>query len=171
VLSPDHALHVGGALIPVRHLLNGASVRQEAWPSVTYWHVELDRHDVLLAEGLPAESYLDTGNRAAFADGAAAVDLHPAFARAAWKAGGCARLVERGAKVIAARRRLRRGLGRLGWTVTEDAALPGGTATGCAWPCRARRARCACSRAARFRPRSTRTEPMAGPSACRYAPC
>jgi hypothetical protein len=123
VLSPDHALHVGGALIPVRHLLNGASVRQEAWPSVTYWHVELDRHDVLLAEGLPAESYLDTGNRAAFADGAAAVDLHPAFARAAWKAGGCARLVERGAKVIAARRRLRRGLGRLGWTVTEDAAL------------------------------------------------
>jgi hypothetical protein len=31
-----------------------------------YVHVELDRHDILLAEGLPAESYLDTGNRAAF---------------------------------------------------------------------------------------------------------
>ncbi len=29
--------------------------------------VELDTHVVLLAEGLPAESYLDTGNRSAFA--------------------------------------------------------------------------------------------------------
>jgi hypothetical protein len=37
---------------------------------VTYWHVELERHDILLADGMPAESYLDTGNRAAFADAA-----------------------------------------------------------------------------------------------------
>jgi hypothetical protein len=36
---------------------------------LTYHHVELAAHDVILAEGLPCESYLDTGNRAAFAEG------------------------------------------------------------------------------------------------------
>jgi hypothetical protein len=35
---------------------------------VTYFHVELPRHDVVLAEGAAAESYLDTGNRSAFAN-------------------------------------------------------------------------------------------------------
>ena len=38
--------------------------------------LELDRHDVILAEGLPAEIYLDTGNRAGFANGAV-TSLHP----------------------------------------------------------------------------------------------
>ena len=33
-----------------------------------YFHIELSEHDVLLAEGLTAESYLDTGNRDVFAD-------------------------------------------------------------------------------------------------------
>ena len=63
LLSPDHAVFVDGLLIPIRYLMNGASVAQENCDDITYWHVELDRHDVLLAEGLPAESYLDTGNR------------------------------------------------------------------------------------------------------------
>jgi hypothetical protein len=67
VLSPDHAVFFGGALVPVRHLLNGATVAREAVDAVTYWHVELSAHDVILAEGLAAESYLDTGNRTAFA--------------------------------------------------------------------------------------------------------
>jgi hypothetical protein len=38
---------------------------------VTYYHVELATHDVILADGLPCESYLDTGNRAAFEGGEA----------------------------------------------------------------------------------------------------
>ncbi len=67
-LSPDHAISLGGVLIPVRALTNGATIAQQAVCAVTYWHLELTRHDVVLAEGLPAESYLDTGNRAAFAD-------------------------------------------------------------------------------------------------------
>lgn len=65
-LSPDHAVLVDGALIPVRYLINGATVVQEFCAVVTYLHVELDEHDVLLADGLPCESYLDTGNRHAF---------------------------------------------------------------------------------------------------------
>src|ERR1019366_10641252 len=63
-----------GVLIPIRYLVNGRSIAQEARDEVTYWHVELARHDILLAEGLPAESYLDTGNRDAFADNAAPGD-------------------------------------------------------------------------------------------------
>ena len=68
LLSPDHALLIDGVLIPVRYLCNGATIRQEACARIRYFHVELDRHDILLAEGLPAESYLDTGNRGGFAD-------------------------------------------------------------------------------------------------------
>jgi hypothetical protein len=47
---------------------------------VTYYHVELPRHDVVLAEGLPAETYLETGARCAFENGGGAVQLHPDFA-------------------------------------------------------------------------------------------
>ncbi len=62
-LSPDHAVFVDGVLVPVRHLVNGTTVAREAVEAVTWHHLELESHDVLLAEGLPAESYLDTGNR------------------------------------------------------------------------------------------------------------
>jgi hypothetical protein len=97
VLSPDHAVFADGHLVPVRHLINGVSIVQEARASVTYWHVELDRHDVILAEGLACETYLDTGNRSAF-EGEAAVMLHadfarPHFARAVWAADGCAAIL------------------------------------------------------------------------------
>ena len=68
LLSPDHAVFIDNALIPIRHLVNGRSIVQERVDEVTYYHVELPPHDVVVAEGLPCESYLDTGNRAAFAD-------------------------------------------------------------------------------------------------------
>ncbi len=66
-LSPDHAMLADGVLIPIRYLMNGCTIVQEAADEVTYYHVELASHDVLLAEGFPCESYLDTGNRSAFA--------------------------------------------------------------------------------------------------------
>jgi hypothetical protein len=98
VLSPDHAVFVDGRLIPIRYLINNVSVVQQTREAVTYWHVELDRHDVILAEGMPCESYLDTGNRAAFANAPGAVAMIPDFAgadfaRAVWAAGGCAPIV------------------------------------------------------------------------------
>jgi hypothetical protein len=73
-LSPDHAVFVEGILIPVRYLLNGATVTQCPCREVQFFHLELPAHTVILAEGLPAESYLDTGNRALFAGIAASVD-------------------------------------------------------------------------------------------------
>jgi hypothetical protein len=81
---------VDGALVPVRYLINGVSIVQEARESVTYWHVELDRHDVILAEDLPCESFLDTGNRCAFENAPGAVAVTPDFARVVWDARGCA---------------------------------------------------------------------------------
>jgi hypothetical protein len=77
-LSPDHAVFAEGVLIPVKHLLNGDSLRQLCVDSITYFHVELPGHAVIYAEGLPVESYLDTGDRASFwSEGP--IRLHPAF--------------------------------------------------------------------------------------------
>ncbi len=78
LLSPDHAVFVDGLLICVGQLVNGSTIRPEhGWTSVDYYHVELDQHALLLAEGLPAESYLDTGNRAFFANSGMPLLLHP----------------------------------------------------------------------------------------------
>jgi collagen type I/II/III/V/XI/XXIV/XXVII alpha len=78
LLSPDHAVFVDGKLICARQLVNGTTIRQEKdWTSVEYFHVELDAHAILLAEGLPAESYLNTGNRGFFANSGESLVLHP----------------------------------------------------------------------------------------------
>ncbi len=69
LLSPDHAVFTGGALIPIRYLINGATIAQQEVEAVSYWHIELESHDILLAEGLPCESYLDTGNRGTLSSG------------------------------------------------------------------------------------------------------
>jgi hypothetical protein len=78
LVSPDHAIAVAGLLIPVRLLLNGATITRDArLRSVRYFHVELDQHDILFADGLPAESYLDCDNRGVFENAEAPLELHP----------------------------------------------------------------------------------------------
>ena len=78
LVSPDHAIFVDGKLICARQLVNGTTICQEkGWTAVEYFHVELDAHAILFAEGLPAESYLDTGNRGFFANSGEPLVLHP----------------------------------------------------------------------------------------------
>jgi hypothetical protein len=83
-VSPGHALLIDGVLVQACNLINQVTVAQESCEHVEYWHVELDSHDVLVAEGAAAESYLDTGNRTAFANGGASIDAYPDFAPKHW---------------------------------------------------------------------------------------
>jgi ELWxxDGT repeat protein len=102
-LSPDHAVFTGDVLIPIRHLIDGDAIEQIPVDHVTYFHVELPTHDVVLAEGMPAESYLETGNRDIFINGGwVAPVADPVLV---WEALGCAPLVVAGPALEAARPR------------------------------------------------------------------
>ncbi len=68
-VSPEHSLCVDvveEVLLPAQALVNGSNIAQVEVDSVTYWHVELEGgHNILWADGMPAESYLEMGaNRA-----------------------------------------------------------------------------------------------------------
>jgi Hint domain len=72
-VSPGHAICLdlsGEVLITAGTLVNGKTVAQLDIDEVTFWHIEVDSHDILLAENLPCESYLDVGNRGFFAEAA-----------------------------------------------------------------------------------------------------
>jgi len=80
LVSPEHCLFIDGKLFVARSLINGMSIVQDlSWPVVEYFHIETERHAVVLAEGLAAETYLDTGNRAYFDNSGVALLLHPEF--------------------------------------------------------------------------------------------
>ena len=91
--------------------------------TITYWHLELPVHDVVLAEGIAAESYLDTGNRAAFANGGADVMMHADFARGVWDAEACQRLVTAGPELDETKRHLLTRAAELGHVTIDDADL------------------------------------------------
>jgi hypothetical protein len=99
LLSPDHAVFVEGVLIPIKFLVNGHTITQIEVDSIMYYHVELPHHDVILAEGLPVESYLETGGRGSFENGGGPIALHPNFATdearvgAIWRRNACAPLL------------------------------------------------------------------------------
>jgi len=71
--------------------------------SVTYHHIELPRHDVVLAEGLPAESFLDMKDGSNYANRVGPRRLYPDYAARMWEAFGCAPLVVTGPELAAAR--------------------------------------------------------------------
>jgi hypothetical protein len=126
LVSPDHAIYVDGMLIPARLLLNrGSIVREDQVRAVRYFHVELDQHDILLAEGLPVESYLDTGNRGVFENSDVPLTLHPDLSEGGQQARresfSCAPFAADAARVEPVWRRLAIRASQLGFEVGDPA--------------------------------------------------
>jgi hypothetical protein len=69
-LSPYHCIFFNEALIPVMYLINEASIAQGTpsdMSAIEYYHIELDTHEVIYAEGALVESY-DGWNRENFSN-------------------------------------------------------------------------------------------------------
>jgi Hint domain len=131
-VSPAHAICIdvlGEVLIPACALVNGSTITQVDVDQITYWHIELDSHDILIANGLPAESYIDTGNRRFFVesdivgfDTSPDADLTDPARRT--HADFCRPFVMDGPILDAVRLQLRRRAETLGWTL--DTSQPWG---------------------------------------------
>ncbi|WP_459696072.1 Hint domain-containing protein [Acidisoma sp. C75] len=109
-LSPLHKVLIDGALIPAGALVNGSSIAYcEDLDPIEYYNIETPQHTAVLAEDLPAETYVDRGDRAMFmmARSSKLTTIPPA---AAWAA--CAPIVVSGPVVerIKARIALRAGI-------------------------------------------------------------
>jgi autotransporter passenger strand-loop-strand repeat protein len=105
MVSPLHAMYLDSVLIPAAALVNGTSIVQlETVDRVDYFHLELESHDIILAEGAPSESFVDDGSRLMFHNAAEYRALYPQAARV--PARYCAPRVEEGETLEAVRRRV-----------------------------------------------------------------
>ena len=63
-VTKAHSLYLEGVLVPAEFLVNHRTILwDDHAQEETIYHIELETHDVLLANGAPAESYRDDGNR------------------------------------------------------------------------------------------------------------
>jgi hypothetical protein len=121
-VSPEHMLCLDDVLIPAEKLLNGTTIsRAENFDVVQYFHIELPRHAVLYAEGAPAESFLDTGNRNMFANVLSYLELGHDLAAPPQPA--CLPIVTGGETLAAVRARLAARAARAGLATTQDDGL------------------------------------------------
>ena len=122
-LSPGHALLLDGVLVPAEHLVNALTiVKAGAVDQVEYFHLEFEAHEVILAEGAPAESYVECDNRQGFHNADEFAALYPDDARASF--GYCLPRLKAGmAQLAAIRARLFERAAALGHPTTADPDL------------------------------------------------
>jgi hypothetical protein len=106
LVSPEHAMLLDGLLMPARCLVNCRTVRTERQVDrLDYIHVELDSHDVIIAEGAPSETFVDDNSRGMFHNAQEFEILYPDVTLSS---GGLyyARRVDSGPELEAVRRRM-----------------------------------------------------------------
>ena len=122
-VSPDHSIYIDGVMIPAFAIVNGLTIQQPRTEQfVTYYHVELPSHQAIYAEGVAAESYLDTSsdNRKFFKASSESSNVHAIAAqyppcpegveawRHIWDTQGYAKLVMSGPVLESVKMRLQR---------------------------------------------------------------
>ncbi|CAK7192922.1 hypothetical protein COMNV_01132 [Commensalibacter sp. Nvir] len=66
-ITAEHCLFLNGKFVPARMLVNTVSIFYDhSITSYAYYHIETEKHAIIMADGVLTESYLDTGNRSAF---------------------------------------------------------------------------------------------------------
>ncbi|KMW60146.1 hypothetical protein AIOL_000299 [Candidatus Rhodobacter oscarellae] len=70
IVTADHGMVLDGMIINASALVNGDTITWHDWKalgaSITYYHVETENHDVILADGALSETYLDMPDRSSF---------------------------------------------------------------------------------------------------------
>lgn len=93
LITAEHCLYIEGRFVPARMLVNDISIYYDRTrPIYHYYHIELEEHAIIIANGVRTESYLDTGHEGLFtaersnlakksweADGAADLDTRREF--------------------------------------------------------------------------------------------
>ncbi len=122
-VSPEHSLYIEGVLAQAKHLLNGATIEHAGnVERVEYFHIELESHDIVFADGAPAETFVDCDNRFMFHNGAEYALLYPDDGRPSWEF--CAPRLEWGsAELTEIRAALLERAAALGHTVDSDPDL------------------------------------------------
>jgi hypothetical protein len=102
-ISPHHAMYLDGVLIEAKDLVNGVSVVQvKRVEKIEYFHIELETHNVIVAEGALSASFIDDDNRNMFHNAHEYRALYPDAPQASVRY--CAPRRDEGYAVEAARR-------------------------------------------------------------------
>ncbi|MFW2545141.1 Hint domain-containing protein [Primorskyibacter sp. 2E107] len=79
-VTADHGMILEGLVINASALVNGTTIDfvplAELGQRVTYYHIETEGHDVILANGAPAETFVDVAGRQGFDNYAEYLELY-----------------------------------------------------------------------------------------------
>jgi hypothetical protein len=69
-VTADHAMLIDGVLVHAGALVNGTTITRvplsEMGKSYTVYHIETEKHEIILANGAPAETFIDNVSRRVF---------------------------------------------------------------------------------------------------------